>query len=74
MAAQRHTDDPGYLTDYRPPAKGRPDACPDGGTCHHGCTVGCFRVQTCGPLSGVFPGDRWPADVVATQADNDGSL
>jgi len=34
-------------------------------TCHHECTTGpCFRVQCCGPLSGVFPGNRWPANVL----------
>lgn len=38
-------------------------SCPDGGTCHHRCRAGCFRVQTCGPLSGVFPGDVWPEAV-----------
>jgi len=36
--------------------------CPDQGTCHHECGADqCFRVQCCGPLSGVFPGNRWPA-------------
>lgn len=36
--------------------------CPDGGVCHHWCADGpCFRVGSCGPLSGVFPGDQWPA-------------
>jgi hypothetical protein len=37
--------------------------CPDGGTCHHDCapSARCFRVETSGPLSGVFPGDEWPA-------------
>jgi hypothetical protein len=36
--------------------------CPDGGVCHHGCADGpCFRVGSCGPLPGVFPGDQWPA-------------
>lgn len=39
--------------------------CPDGGVCHHGCTTGCFRVSYCGPLFGVFPGDRWPPVVVS---------
>lgn len=35
--------------------------CPDGGVCHHWCADGpCFRVGSCGPLSGVFPGDQWP--------------
>ena len=43
-------------------------ACPDGGTCHHGCNLSrpkspCWRVRYCGPLSGVFPGDEWPADL-----------
>jgi hypothetical protein len=36
--------------------------CPDGGTCHHGCAPGaCFPVKTCAPVSGVYPGDVWPA-------------
>jgi hypothetical protein len=36
--------------------------CPDGGSCHHTCqtAAACFRVQAAGPLSGVFPDDRWP--------------
>lgn len=38
--------------------------CPDGGKCHHACAPSsCFRVGSCGPLSGVFPGDAWPASV-----------
>jgi hypothetical protein len=41
--------------------------CPDKGTCHHGCTMqgGCYRVNSglCGPLSNVYPGDRWPEEV-----------
>jgi hypothetical protein len=42
----------------------RHDACPDGGSCHHGCEAGnCFRVGFCGPLTGVFEGDQWPPDV-----------
>jgi transcriptional regulator with XRE-family HTH domain len=42
-------------------------ACPDRGTCHHQCAVNgpCFRVLCCGPLSGVYPGGRWPQDVLA---------
>ncbi|GAA1281742.1 hypothetical protein [Saccharothrix xinjiangensis] len=43
--------------------------CPDDGRCHHGCNVGCFRVAAAGPLSGVFPGDRWPDQVRAEHAD-----
>lgn len=38
--------------------------CPDGGRCHHACRASCFRVRTCGPLSGVFPGDMWPDNPV----------
>lgn len=37
--------------------------CPDLGTCHHGCTKGCFRVAHCGPLPGVFVDDEWPEGV-----------
>jgi hypothetical protein len=40
--------------------------CPDGGACHHGCEGSCWRVSWCGPLSGVFPGDRWPAGLRGT--------
>lgn len=47
-----------------PQAVGRALAptCPDDGTCHHSCpsAAACFRVACCGPLSGVFPGNRWP--------------
>lgn len=39
--------------------------CPDQGRCHHECGAGpCWRVQSCGPLSGVYPGNTWPADVI----------
>lgn len=35
--------------------------CPDGGKCHHACDPDvCFRVASCGPLSGVYPRDTWP--------------
>lgn len=41
--------------------------CPDDGRCHHACPPGaCFRVHSAGPLSGVFPGDVWPASVRET--------
>jgi hypothetical protein len=44
--------------------------CPDGGACHHWCADGpCFRVETCGPLSGVFPDDQWPSPAVPVPAD-----
>ena len=38
--------------------------CPDGGKCHHGCNLRCYRVLACEPLSGVYPGDAWPDDVI----------
>lgn len=39
----------------------RDERCPDGGYCHHDCPeLRCFRVRCCGPLSNVFPEDRWP--------------
>ena len=40
------------------------DGCPDGGTCHHECEGGCFRVQFCEPLSDVFPNDEWPDEMI----------
>jgi hypothetical protein len=40
------------------------ERCPDGGACHHECSyLECFRVRSCGPLSGVFPQDQWPLEV-----------
>lgn len=45
-----------------------PGKCPDGGRCHHKCSGPCFRVKTCVPLGGIFPGDLWPASVVADHA------
>lgn len=51
----------------------RQERCPDGGYCH-GTTfaagsepcepTACYRVTAAGPLSGVFPDDRWPQDVL----------
>jgi hypothetical protein len=38
----------------------RRSGCPDGGACHHQCLARCFRVQYCGPLSGIYPNDLWP--------------
>ena len=52
----------------------REGRCPDRGYCHGSqlgvastiCAPGtCLRVHTSGPLSGVFPGDRWPDEVLA---------
>lgn len=42
-----------------------PSGCPDGGRCHHLCgRTECFRVRTCGPLSGTYPDDEWPDVIV----------
>lgn len=53
----------------------RAGRCPDGGYCH-GRTLAagsppcdpeaCFRVAHAGPLSGVYPGDRWPDTLTRT--------
>lgn len=67
----QHTVPYGYDAEPGDPLPGR---CPDGGKCHHGCTTGCWRVSYCGPLSGVYPGDRWPADVRDAHAETDGTL
>lgn len=63
----------GEQVDLRPKPELR---CPDGGYCHHpGCTLmTCFRVLTCGPLSGKYPDDQWPADLVKVHRDNDAAL
>lgn len=54
-------------------AEGIPGAgCPDGGTCHHDCTRACFRVLSCGPLSGAFEGDRWPEAVAQAHRKAEG--
>jgi hypothetical protein len=51
--------------------------CPDGGACHHGCIEQqdwpCYRVLTCGPLSGVMPGDQWPKEVLQHNNDKEAS-
>jgi len=41
--------------------------CPDGGKCHHNCDSACFRVLSCGPLSGVYEGDTWPTEIVGAE-------
>jgi hypothetical protein len=53
------------------PDEGAVGRCPDGGTCHHECGESCFRVQSCGPLSGVYPGDTWPVDIQRDHAVSD---
>ncbi|QDF18551.1 hypothetical protein SEA_PUPPER_65 [Gordonia phage Pupper] len=52
-------------------SKHRRRQCPDDGTCHHFCQemqTGCWRVGTCGPLSGVFPNNQWPDEVVEAES------
>jgi hypothetical protein len=44
--------------------------CPDDGACHHRCGAVCWRVLMCGPLSGKFPDDRWPPEILAANADD----
>lgn len=39
--------------------------CPDGGTCHHGCTKRCWRVWNAEPLSAAGWGNKWPRDIKA---------
>lgn len=42
--------------------------CPDGGACHHGCTMICWRVSNAEPLSGAGYGAHWPAEIQAEHA------
>lgn len=49
-------------------------SCPDGGTCHHDCTRGCFRVEACGPLSDVYYNDAWPVEVIEANTPSDGHM
>lgn len=43
--------------------------CPDRGACGHYCADGpCWRVSTCGPLSGVYPGNLWPDRILTANA------
>jgi hypothetical protein len=42
------------------------NTCPDRARCHHRCPLNaCYRVRTCGPVSGVFPRDEWPPEIAA---------
>lgn len=51
--------------------------CPDGGKCNsrRACPAGgpCTRVLSCGPLSGVYPGNRWPDALRQEHFDKDAS-
>lgn len=55
--------------EYQQPTDAR--ICPDGGYCHHDCEAGCYRVRAAGPLTGAFPGDKWPAVVVRAETARD---
>jgi hypothetical protein len=48
----------------------REEGCPDGGACHHECgsEKPCLRVIAAGPLSRVYPDDRWPVEVRMAEA------
>lgn len=46
------------------PRRSKRLTCPDEGMCHHLCARSCWRVGTCAPLSGVFPDNLWPAEVI----------
>ena len=47
--------------------------CPDGGACHHECKPRqCFRVHSCGPLSGVYKDDEWPKHVAEAFSGDSG--
>ena len=45
-----------------------PDACKDGGKCHHDCRGGCFREKYCVPFSDGGLDDNW---LPITQRPND---
>lgn len=48
--------------------------CPDDGTCHHYCTVGCWRVMHAEPLSAAGWGDQWPEEIRRANEQSDGVL
>jgi putative component of membrane protein insertase Oxa1/YidC/SpoIIIJ protein YidD len=39
-------------------------SCPDDAACHHDCTLSCWRVATCAPLT-ASGWDDWPDEVKA---------
>ena len=49
--------------------------CPDGGRCHHSCTVTerCWRVENAGPLS-ITDWDTWPAEILDSHLPTDGRI
>jgi hypothetical protein len=63
--------DPAVLVQVLGESDPRARRCPDGGACHHSCAAGCYRVRVAGPLTGAFPGDKWPAQVVRTETARD---
>ena len=58
---------------HEPHLQQPPEGCPDGGVCHHRCGTHCFRVLNCGPLSGVYDGDKWPEALVKEHAEFSGA-
>jgi hypothetical protein len=44
---------------------GNTRSCPDDGRCWHECVTSCWRVRNAGPFTDHYPGDTWPADIVA---------
>ena len=52
-----------YALDIVASGPGNELPCPDGGVCGHSCQQVCFRVRSCGPLSGVYPDDQWPSQI-----------
>jgi hypothetical protein len=81
-AVRRYDTDPEYrariarlIAEADAQLAGQADGrCPDGATCHHGCSRGCFRVRYAGPLTGVYPGDDWPDEIKAAHPETDGAL
>lgn len=59
-------DPPAVVATETEPSGAVMTECPDGAQCHRECVApACIRVATCGPMSRVFPSDRWPHEVVA---------
>lgn len=65
LSCEIHEGGPAPLIDER-----SKERCSDGGRCHHDCGLlgACSRVNGSGPLSGVYPGNEWPREVLAAEA------
>lgn len=86
LPAGHNMGQPDIPSNHKSDRQAREGRCPDGGYCHGStlaagsspCEPGhCYRVRTSGPLSGVFPGNRWPPEVTkvleAVDAKPDGA-